>query len=104
MTFIGTEGESITLAQAAEMTENYRDENPKGLKAHFLGKDIIKDILRQANCVGIRIYYGIDANNVQQLILVGADGEENDQTSGIIADVSKLCPPFCGEANDLNGN
>src|SRR5688500_15315689 len=103
MAFDGTEGENITLAQASEWTANYRNNNPDEVIAHFYGKSQILAILAQSDAVGIRIYYGIDEEEKKQLILVGADRNENDLFDGIIKDFSRPCPPRCGEANELNG-
>lgn len=103
MAFDGNEGCTISLSQAAEWTENYRDEAGSGAtKAHFFGRNTIQDILDQSDCEGIRIYYGIDGDGAKQLILVGAKANEDDITSGLVIDCSKPCPPHCGRANDLN--
>ena len=106
MSFNGSEGSSITLERAAAMTEKYRDENLGATKAHFFGKTIIAGILAQSDCEGIRIYYGIDADDDLQLVIVGAESNEDDQigTGHTIADISSPCPTSCGEANVLNGN
>lgn len=102
MSFDGNEAGSIPLTTAAEYTANYRDENPNSTNAHFFGKKIINDILKQTGCVGIRIYYGIDGNGAKQLILVGVNSSEDDLTNGIIGDNSLPCPTYCGRANELN--
>jgi hypothetical protein len=103
MAFNGTEGGSISLSVASDWTKNYRDTISDGeVKAHFFGKDIISDILNQDHCMGIRIYYAIDDNGAKQLILVGVDGNEKDQTEGIVADFSVPCPHSCDVMSDLN--
>jgi len=102
MAFDGSEAEEFPLATAAEWTKNYRDAHPDGLKAHFFGKDILNDILAQPNCVGIRVYYALDRDGVQQMIMVGADANENDLYDGIIAEVSRPCPPYCPTGSPLN--
>lgn len=106
MSFNGSEGSAIALTDAAAMTKNYRDANPGATKAHFFGNTIINKILAQSGCEGIRIYYGIDSDNALQLILVGAESNEDDQiaTGHTIADISSPCPNSCGVANALNGN
>ena len=102
MAFNGSEGGEITLEVAAAMTKNYRNANRGATKAHFFGKDILNDILNQTGCVGIRMYYGIDAAGLKQLVIVGADANENDMTTGIIGDMSLPCPNLCSTANSLN--
>lgn len=101
MAFNGEEGKEISLETASAWTENYRNANPGAVKAQFFGKDIIKAILDQEDCMGIRIYYGKDNDGGKTLILVGADSDENDMLD-LIADFGTVCPNICGTSNDLN--
>lgn len=101
MAFNGTEGGEITLEQGAAMTAAYRDQNPGATKGHFFGKDILDQILSQQGCVGIRMYYGIDSTGAKQLVIVGADVNENDMTD-LVADLSFPCPNMCSKRNPLN--
>lgn len=103
MAFTGKEAEEFPIAKAAEWTSNYRNANPGKLKAHFFGKEIINRILNQEKCVGIRCYYALDENGVQQMIIVGADKEENDLFNGIVAEMARPCPPFCSSVGPLVG-
>ena len=101
MAFTGKEAEQFPLNTAAEWTKNYRDQmQPGDPKAHFFGKDIINEILAQEGCMGIRIYYALDEEGKKQLIIVGADANENDIYNGVIAERSHVCPPFC----DVSGS
>ena len=103
MSFNGTEGSFVTLREASDWTANYRATISSGdIIAHFFGADKIKDILDQTDCVGIRIYYGIDEYGKKNLILVGAKANEDDMTTGLILERSQLCPPKCSSLNDLN--
>lgn len=103
MAFTGNEAEQFPLETAAEWTANYRAGAASGATlAHFFGKNIILQILDQERCMGIRIYYAKDENGKKQLIIVGADAEENDLYEGIIAERSVLCPPICSTPNPLN--
>ena len=72
--------------------------------AHCFGKDAVKNILDQAGCAGLRIYYGLDDDGAPQLILVGADGSGNDLYNGLLAERAIKCPPSCSSANPLNSN
>jgi hypothetical protein len=101
MAFTGDEAQEFPLQTAAEWTANYRKANPEGIKAHFFGRNIIQKILDQDGCVGIRCYYALDEKGVQQMIMVGADKDENDLFNGIIAEISKPCPPFCPTGSPL---
>jgi len=107
-----TDGAPIAKGQADQWMKNYQDKHPEKdrINAHFFGRDIIERILAQGDCIGIRIYYAIDDKQQKQLLLVGAcaDGSNlwpkatnlsitsvTDDDGGIIADVSKPCPPYC---------
>ncbi len=102
MAFNESEGERISLQEGAELTSNYRTAHPNETIAQFMGKDIINDILTQPGCVGIRIYYGLNNQGEKNIVLVGTDSQENDLTSGIIADRALPCPLNCSNPNPLN--
>ena len=101
----GSEGEAIALSEAAALTANYREsqgDTTGTVKAHFFGRDILQNILDQENCVGIRMYYGLDENGGRQLVLVGVDQAGQDMENGLVADRSRVCPPDC-IVSTLNG-
>lgn len=103
MAFTGNEAEEFPLETAAQWTKNYRDSISQGdTRAHFFGKNILEDILAQQGCVGIRVYYALDGNGNKQLIMVGANADEEDLYNGIIAEVSVACPPNCSGNSPLN--
>ena len=101
MAFDGTEGGQIPLNDASLMTSNYRHNNPTSIKGRFFGKDILNRILEQEGCVGIRVYFGQDEDGNNQLVLVGADSDENDMLD-LVADMSFPCPNACSTPNPLN--
>ena len=101
MAFDGTEGGAIPLADASAMTKEYRQRNPNQTIAHFFGKDIIQEVLDQEGCVGARFYYGTDEDGNKQIVMVGADSDEND-IIGIVADMTFPCPNTCSNPNPLN--
>jgi hypothetical protein len=109
-TFNGTEGKPIEQETAKAWSENYQKQNPEEIKAHFFGNEIIKKILSEDGCMGIRIYYAIDDTGQKQLLLVGASSDGNNllpsqkKSSGepnIIADVSFPCPTYCPPKGDF---
>lgn len=103
MKYNGTEGEAIDIAQAAAWTANYRNGVPsETVRSHFFGNQILRKILEQEQCVGIRMYYGIDDAGTRQLILIGVDENGNDLESGTVADRSRICPPDCGSDGVLS--
>lgn len=105
MSFTGEEGEQINIEAAAAMTKNYRNNSPAGsILSHYVGKNLINDILGQQGCVGIRMYHGLDENGIKQIVLVGVGANEDDLHEGIIVDRSVLCPPRCPGLNPLNSD
>lgn len=101
MAFDGTEGSAITLAEGAALTKEHRLRNPTALKGRFFGKEILKEVLDQEGCMGIRIYFGQDEDGNRQLVAVGADASENDMLD-LVIDNSVPCPNFCSSPNSLN--
>jgi hypothetical protein len=107
--FRGTEGKAMDETLVKKWIQQHTDHHET--KAHFFGREIIEKILRQPDCVGIRIYYALDDKNQKQLILVGADEKGNNMwpsnkpkgkmklLSGgggnVAGDNSMPCPPFC---------
>jgi hypothetical protein len=100
MSYNGTEGSAISLATGSNMTSNYRKNNPDAILGHFFGSDLLRQILDQDGCKGIRMYYAEDDDGNKELVIVGADADENDMLD-LIGDVSHQCPP-CGTPNSLN--
>lgn len=128
--FTGGEASALDAATAAEWTNRYRQKQPDQLQGHFFGRKVIERILAQPGCMGLRIYYALDPNNEQHLLIVGADASQNDQLPGqvplsdaarqspldfpkspepfdpefIIAEMSTPCPPHSGNRNRLNSS
>lgn len=104
MSFTGNEDHDISLPDAAELTARYRDNQTSEsyIKAEYFGRNAIEAILAQDDCVGIRIYYGLDADMVKKLVLVGADADENDLYNGVLAERGFTEPPYTPSNNALN--
>ncbi len=103
MSFDGNEGKKVSLQEAAEWTSNYRKSVQSGQTiAQFIGKNKLIELLEQENCVGVRIYYGLDEIGEKNLVFVGADEDENDLVDGVILEFAVKCPPKCSDKNDLN--
>jgi hypothetical protein len=105
----------IDLKIAIEMTSRYRQHMNTILRPDYQGRDILpiaeafnkkalQDLLNQADCIGLRFYYGMSADYQLHLIICGVDGKEEDITdaSALIADDSKRCPPRCSLYSPLN--
>jgi hypothetical protein len=105
MSLDGTQSHDITLAEASAMTSNYRSITPLSQPiAHFFGKGAIEKILTQNDCIGIRIYYGLDVDQKKQLIIVGVDESGDDICEGYLAERSIACPTVCSSGNPLNSD
>lgn len=103
MAFNGTEASQVTLTEASDWTKNFRNTITSGeTLGHFFGKDIINAILNQSECMGIRIYYGMEEDGTKNLVMVGAMANENDMETGVLAEHAIKCPHICGIANSLN--
>ncbi len=101
MAFNGEEGGEITKEAGGALTKEYRRLNPGDRKGHFFGKDILNEILDQTGCMGIRMYYGVDDNGDKELVIVGADTNEDDMMD-LVGDLNVPCPNACGNGNELN--
>ncbi|MBR9859256.1 hypothetical protein GYB22_00595 [bacterium] len=102
MTITGNEDHNITLAEASEMTGNYRNANPAGKLGFAFGKTAIQDILNQPNCTGIRIYFGQTNAGERNLIVTGVDVNGNDLYNGNLAEYCLPSPPDNSAVNPLN--
>jgi hypothetical protein len=101
MSFNGKEGGLISLQDGAAMTARYRANFPTQIKARFFGKELLTQILNQPQAMGIRMYFAQNANNEMELVICGADANENDILVKI-GDLSIACPANCSSANALN--
>lgn len=101
MSFDPNQDHSITLAEAAQLTEAFRTANPVEKIGGFFGKDAIVDILNQANCVGLKYYFAIK-NGDMVLVLCGAKANQDDLYNGLLAEGPNTDPPAGGAPNPLN--
>lgn len=95
-------GEQITLAQAQEMVNEFRKRYPDTTKGYFAGANHFDKILKQEDCIGLRIYNGYDKESDNtNLVIVGVNSNNEDMTKGYILDKAAACPPNCPKNNDL---
>lgn len=66
-------GEEISHELGAKMVKDYIDANPNDVKAYYIGRNIIEEILAQPSCVGIRFYNAINEQGKKTLVYVGVD-------------------------------
>ena len=94
--------EVISLEEAVAYTHGYQNKYPNEPKAFFVGKQKVKRILAQENCMGIRIYNGYDAKTKStNLVLVGVDEKGEDISQGVILQELVGCPVDCSESSPL---
>lgn len=104
MSFNGSEGTMITLAEGATMTADYRAGMPSGGRlAIFFGKDKLNSLLGQSGAKGVRFYFALDGDGAQQLVCVAANSSEND-ILGLVLETGVPCPARCSTKNALNSN
>jgi len=101
MAFNGTEGGLISLQQGAALTAAFRQNFPQQIKARFFGKDVLNELLNQQDAMGLRIYFGQNAQGHFELVVCAANAKEDDMLDKI-ADLSVPCPNMCGRSNALN--
>ena len=102
-------GEDIGYEKGAKMIKSNFDQNPDDILAHFMGRNIIEEILAQPGVAGIRMFYALNELGLRQLVLTGADkdgknilnyttiGDNGEivKSKGIVAGGVRCCPPFC---------
>jgi hypothetical protein len=102
-------GEDIGYEKGAKMIKNNYDANPDDAMAHFIGRDIIEQILAQPGVVGIRMFYAQNELGLRQLVLTGTDATGKNvldyttvgnngelvKNKGIVASGVRTCPPYC---------
>lgn len=93
----------ISLEHAVPMVERYRERHPDGIHASMFDRAIFDDILAQAGCTGIRMYYAEGTDGAQTLVLVGVDARGNDLYRGLLGEWGSPCPPACSRDSPLRG-
>lgn len=95
-------GKIISKTKAEELTHSFQSKNPNSNKSYFIGSDIVKMILNQENCIGVRVYDGIlSETGEENRVLVGVDHNGEDMLKGVIADELIPCPEKCPKNSSL---
>ncbi|MBC6492633.1 hypothetical protein ACFSQD_18315 [Flavihumibacter stibioxidans] len=95
-TSLAAVGEDIGQELGAKMVKDFQDSFPTENQWHFVGRNIIEQILNQPNCSGIRFYNGLDEVGQKTLVLVGLDCEGQ-----VISEYSAI--DTNGEYNKIQG-
>jgi DhnA family fructose-bisphosphate aldolase class Ia len=67
-------GEHIGYELGAKMIKDYYDKYQEG-GAHFVGRNIIEKILSQPDCIGIKIFKGLNEEGKKTYVLTGVNSE-----------------------------
>lgn len=89
-------------ADAAELTQAFREANPGAETAGYFDRAVIDQILSEPGVAGLRIYQGMNADSSPALVIVGVDGQGDDLDQGTIAEQHRPCPPFCSKSGVLS--
>ena len=80
----------------------FKAKNPTATKAYFVGLEKVNLILKQDNCIGVRIYDGYNAKTGEEnRVIVGVDKAGEDMEDGIIIEELMPCPTDCPKSSSL---
>jgi hypothetical protein len=93
--FTGEENHAVTTAEALTFIKQFREHfGPAAVAGVFFDKQAVQAILDQPHAVGMRYYYGTDAFDQTQLVLVGTNANRNDLLEGEPLKLSIANPPL----------
>lgn len=111
-TFPKTSGTPISAEEAQSQLNAYRKfrlSHPNDAIAHFIGKDRLLKLIERTEAVGVRVYYGLDANGnrTANFFAVNEKGEnirislnelkDDGDSGGYTSD--QPCPNHCPPPN-----
>ena len=88
-------GGFVDTDQAQEWMSNYEFENPNTVFGHLYGSNTIREILSQDGAKGLKVFIGMDESGVEKMVYYAANA--NGEQFGRAFDVSRPCPPLCGD-------
>ena len=113
MPFTGKEGAAIPIEEARQMIAEYEQHcGPDDRRSHFVGRQVLDEVLALEDCVGLRIFHA-ERDGQRELVIVGEDdagklmlpneGELKTKASGQsgtrqVVDMLRACPPQCNES------
>ncbi|MBR9977975.1 MAG: hypothetical protein KFH87_07795 [Bacteroidetes bacterium] len=101
--FTGFEDHTIALDEAGALTRNYRMATGRGAtKGRYFSRTALEQLLMQEEAVGIRYYYGEDAEGKPQMVIVGVDAYGQDLANGFVFGHALPVSRFHEESNALN--
>ncbi|MDM1405546.1 hypothetical protein SAMN04488018_12524 [Myroides marinus] len=95
-------GQVITKQKAIEYISEFKAQNPNAINSYYVGIDKLQALLGQNNCIGMRIYPGLNKQtSLTNMVLVGVNQIGQDISDGIILEELITCPPACPDNNTL---
>ncbi|APA93664.1 hypothetical protein HX045_15955 [Myroides odoratimimus] len=95
-------GQVITKQKAIEYITEFKAQYPDAINSYYVGIDKLQALLSQTNCIGMRIYPGLNKQTaLTNMVLVGVDQKGQDISDGIILEELITCPPACSYDNTL---
>jgi hypothetical protein len=116
-----TQSHQISLDEAIEMTTRYRNNIATIINSDYADVDILpfsetfnksafSTFMSNEDCLGLRIYYGMDEDLKVHSIIVGVTDGNEDMLPGssltsqenILIEDAQRCPPACPPSSVLN--
>ena len=91
----------ISLKDAQRLVARARREQLLPVRCWRFDAAILREILAQRGCAGIRAHLAIADDGHPTLVLVGVDPEGRDLADGTIAEQAMPCPPVCDDKSAL---
>jgi competence protein ComGC len=86
-------GQSTLTKEVPALANLYRiSVSSNDVLVHYFGRDVVDKTMKQPGCVGVRMYYGKNANGKSGFVFVGVDKNGKDLQSVILAGPIDLCP------------
>lgn len=93
----------VSVTAASALTGAFRKAHPSQPKCYYFSQQTLNALLNQEECVGLRFYFGQDADGVLKLVYVGVNGDEDDiLDNGLVGNSGVPCPVSCSATNTLN--
>ncbi|MBW8687751.1 hypothetical protein [Chitinophaga rhizophila] len=103
-------GSFVNAEQAQFLIADWQQTYPQGIFSILYGRHLFDQLLAAPDCVGIRIFNGINTGNKQAFVFVAVNAAGTSilsyelltdsgpvQVNNTIWDVGVPCPPFCDE-------
>jgi hypothetical protein len=75
--FNASVGENIGIELGAKFVKDYYDQNGEWVP-HFVGRNILTEVLNQPDCVGIKIYKALNEKGDFTYVITGANSDGKD--------------------------